>query len=150
MATGVHHIDALHLAPDAEAGALRLYHLHPGVVFTSGRRDIHQQAHAMAVNTVLAGRHWIEHTYHSSHASRACQNWVNENPHVTGVEGIASGLFSVLMNMTTEQLAELSAHLGGEAFDVQPGSCPVNSLYRVGARRVLTHEGGLRRWHLQF
>lgn len=150
MATGIPEIDALKLAPNATEGALKLHRAHPQVVFTSGRRDIHQQAHAMATNVVLAGRRWIAHTYASTHASRACQNWVDAHPHVTSVEGIAEGLFEVLNNMTPEQLGELSRHLSGEAFDVRPDSCPLTSLYNIGASKVLTHEGGLRRWHVQF
>ena len=55
-------IEKLDLEPAARAAAYELKRLHPGVVFTSGRRDKVGQARAMASN-VVKNREWITQTY---------------------------------------------------------------------------------------
>src|SRR5262249_62141138 len=75
-------IEALDLAPVARAAAYELKRLHPGVVFTSGRRDTTGQARAMASN-VVKNRKWIVQTYKASEACAACQKWVDDHPEAT-------------------------------------------------------------------
>src|SRR5947209_19090308 len=60
-------IEHLNLEPDVAGKARDLQHQAPGVRFTSGRRDIAQQAHAMAGH-VVHNRRWIAETYTSTHA----------------------------------------------------------------------------------
>src|SRR4030095_7614018 len=71
-------IESLALTPAARAAAYELKRLHPGVVFTSGRRDTAAQAKAMASN-VVRNRKWIVQTYKESEVRTACQKWVDEH-----------------------------------------------------------------------
>ena len=82
-------IESLALTPAAKAAAYELKRLHPGVVFTSGRRDKAAQAHAMASN-VIRNRKWIVQTYKESEVQAACQKWVDEHPR-SGHPGTDSG-----------------------------------------------------------
>jgi peptidoglycan hydrolase-like protein with peptidoglycan-binding domain len=145
-------IAVLDLAPNARNAALVLLQQAPGVRFTSGRRDIHGQAHAMATNIVSGGgRNWIANTYRAGPADRL-QAWVTQNPNARTVHDITAGLEGVMTQMQTEGahvLGRVSRHLTGEAFDVQPGSCDVALLSTLpGQTQVLTREGGVVLWHV--
>jgi len=149
-------IEALALAPLARAAAYALKARHPHVVFTSGRRDKASQARAMAANVVL-NRRWIRETYLDHAACRACQRWVDDHPEATTKEAIAIGLLAVLEALADADLAHLSKHLSGEAFDVKPipahaGGDAVKATLRAlpGLTKFLEREGGLVRWHAQF
>lgn len=147
-------IEALNLRGAARKGAYALKKAHPAVKFTSGRRNKEDQARAMASNVVL-NRKWIEETYAASTVSRACQRWVDKNPDKTTKADIQAGLLSVLDAATDAQLALLSKHLSGDAFDVQPVVTDADAIKRTirrlkGLDRFLEKEGGLVRWHAQF
>jgi hypothetical protein len=147
-------IEALKLRGAARKAAYALKKKHPAVKFTSGRRNKEDQARAMASNVVL-NRNWIEETYASSAVSRACQKWVDRNPDKTTKEAIQAGLISVLDEATDAQLALLSKHLSGDAFDVQPVETNADAIKKTirrlkGLDRFLEKEGGLIRWHAQF
>lgn len=140
----------LDLEPVAAAAATALLAAHPGVQFTSGRRGVAEQASAMALN-VQRNKRWIAETYVATPESAALQHWVDANPLSLSVYShLSAGLASVMENWTDAQKAALSKHFSGQAFDVQPGSCPEGALYDLGASKVLLREGGLVRWHLQF
>jgi hypothetical protein len=155
-------IEALDLAETAKNAAYALKKEHPSVRFTSGRRDKNDQARAMAENVVL-NRDWIESTYSQSVASDACQKWVDDNPGKKTKDEVSAGLKGILDGLTENQLAQLSRHLGGEAFDVLPVRKNAEEIKKT--LRALTHqakknghkhakflerEGGLVRWHAQF
>ena len=147
-------IEALKLRGAARKGAYAVKKKHPSVKFTSGRRNKEDQARAMASNVVL-NRDWIEETYASSKVSKACQKWVDDNPEKTTKEDIQAGLLSVLNAATDSQLAALSKHLSGDAFDVQPVETDAAAIKKTirglkGLDRFLEKEGGLIRWHAQF
>jgi len=147
-------IEALNLRGAARKAAYALKKAHPAVKFTSGRRNKDDQARAMASNVVL-NRTWIEETYAASSVSRACQRWVDKNPDKTTKEDIQAGLLSVLTAATDAQLALLSKHLSGDAFDVQPVETDADAIKKTirrlkGLDRFLEKEGGLVRWHAQF
>jgi hypothetical protein len=148
-------IEALNLRGVARKAAYALKRAHPAVKFTSGRRSKDDQARAMASNVVLH-RKWIEDTYASSTVSRACQKWVDKNPDKTTKQDIQAGLLSVLNQATDAQLAALSKHLSGDAFDVQPVETDADAIKKTIRRLVkgvgtfLEKEGGLVRWHAQF
>jgi len=147
-------IEALNLSDVAKKGAYELKRQYPAVVFTSGRRDKSEQASAMASNVVL-NRTWIKDTYASSDASKACQNWVDDNKDKTTKGDIAAGLKSVMDGLTDAQLAQLSKHLSGDAFDVQPVDKDAAGIKKAirglpGLGKFLEKEGGLIRWHAQF
>ena len=147
-------IEKLDLAPAAKAAAYELKRLHPGVVFTSGRRDTVAQARAMASN-VAKKRKWIVETYKESTARAACQTWVDDHPEATTPAQIQEGLLSVFNSLTPDQLGGLSKHLSGNAFDVQPvdkDAAAIKASIRglEGLGLFLEREGGLERWHAEF
>jgi hypothetical protein len=147
-------IEALDLAATAKMAAYALKRAHPSVIFTSGRRNKRDQARAMSENVVL-NRKWIEQTYAKTLASDNCQKWVDDNPDKTTQQEIEAGLARVIDALPDAELARLSKHLSGEAFDVQPVSedaeqikATIRSL--LGLKVFLDMEGGLIRWHAQF
>ena len=147
-------IEALKLNDIARRAAYDLKARHPGIIFTSGRRDKADQARAMASN-VVKNRKWIEQTYKATLVSAACQSWVDQNPGATSKAEIAAGLESVLNGFTDHELRQLSKHLSGDAFDVQPvteNAAQIKADIRSlsGLDKFLDKEGGLLRWHAQF
>jgi hypothetical protein len=147
-------IEALNLSAVAKKAAYELKKKFPSVHFTSGRRDKQEQAHAMATNVVL-NRQWIKETYVASAARDACQKWVDENKDKKTVSEIAAGLKKVLDGLSDAQLAHLSKHLSGDAFDVQPVPKDAEAIKKAirglpGLDKFLEKEGGLVRWHAQF
>jgi hypothetical protein len=147
-------IEALDLGDTARKAAYELKKKYPTVSFTSGRRDKDQQASAMAENVVLS-RTWIQDTYAKSVARDACQKWVDDNKDKKTKNEITAGLKAVLDGLTDAQLALLSKHLSGEAFDVQPvdeGADDIKATIKAlpGLSKFLEKEGGLVRWHAQF
>jgi hypothetical protein len=147
-------IEALGLRGDAKKGAYALKKAHPSVKFTSGKRDKADQARAMAGN-VVDNRKWIEETYSETRVRDACQKWVDDNEDATTKDAIAEGLLSVLNNYTDAQLAVLSKHISGDAFDVQPVETDAEAIKTTirgldGLDKFLEREGGLVRWHAQF
>lgn len=147
-------IETLDLSDTAKKAAYELKKKHPSVVFTSGRRDKAGQARAMASN-VVSNRNWIKETYRKSEASDACQKWVDDHKDKKSKKEIADGLTEVLDGLTDEQLAKLSKHLSGDAFDVQPVDKDADAIKKTirglpGLDKFLDKEGGLVRWHAQF
>jgi hypothetical protein len=147
-------IEALDLAPAAKFAAYALKKAHPSVSFTSGRRNKRDQARAMSENVVL-NRKWIEQTYAKTIASDSCQRWVDGHPDKQTQQEIEAGLASVIDALPDAEVARLSKHLSGEAFDVQPVTedaekikASIRSL--PGLKVFLDMEGGLIRWHAQF
>jgi hypothetical protein len=147
-------IEALNLSDTARKAAYALKKKHPSVSFTSGRRDKAAQASAMASNVVL-NRKWITQTYVSSPARDACQKWVDDHKDKKTKDEITAGLKEVLDGLTDAQLAHLSKHLSGDAFDVQPVEKDADEIKKTiralpGLSKFLEQEGGLVRWHAQF
>lgn len=130
----------------------------PSIIFTSGRRSLPDQAHAMASNVVL-NRRWIAQTYTPSVVSVALQNWVDAHPSTGGVDSIAAGLLAVLGMFSDDDLSHLSLHLSGCAFDVQPvggllGEQICAFMQQLANKypggKFLSKEGGLTRFHIQW
>src|SRR6185295_15798653 len=144
-------IDELDLEPTAKNAATILHNKYPQLEFTSGRRSIFQQAHAMAGNVVL-NRKWIGQTYLSG---AKLQAWVDKNPKARTVDAITAGLEQVMKAMPEEELVKISRHLTGRAFDVRPvtaNAAAIKADIRAlpGLHKFLEKEGGLVRWHAQF
>jgi hypothetical protein len=147
-------IEALDLAPTAKKAAYELKRQFPDIKFTSGRRSLEGQAHAMASN-VVKNRQWIGETYAKSTASTKCQKWVDDHPEAKTQKAITEGLTGVLKSLTDDDLAHLSKHLAGEAFDVQPVTKNAAAIKKAirklpGLGKFLDKEGGLVRWHAHF
>jgi hypothetical protein len=80
---------------------------------------------------------------------------VDQNPDATSTTDIAAGLESVLSGFTDQELRQLSLHLSGDAFDVQPVTQNADQIKAdiralAGLDKFLGKEGGLLRWHAQF
>jgi len=146
-------IEEMQLAPIAEEAARLLLRKHPNVQFTSGRRDIAQQAHAMAANIVaLHDRKWIGKTYL---AGAKLQAWVDSHPTAVTVEQITTGLVTTMNAMPEVELLRISRHLTGRAFDIRPvvqNAAGIKNDIRAlpGLQKFLDKEGGHIRWHAQF
>ena len=107
----------------------------------------------MASNIVSSkDRKWIEKTYASA---AKLQKWVDDNPKSETVEEIAKGLEKTMKDMSDSDLAKVSKHLTGEAFDVQPQEKDAEKIKKdikalPGITKFLEKEGNLVRWHAQF
>lgn len=150
-------IAQMKLSRVAREGAERLQAACPWVVFTSGRRDLESQARAMAVNS-LQDRRWIEKTYLSA---RPLQDWLIANPQADTVDQVSDGLYHTLLSLSDAEVAAISRHLTGDAWDVKPmvhegkatlyGEKILDAMRALpGIDKVLLKEGGLIRWHAQF
>jgi hypothetical protein len=146
-------IDEMQLEPIARQAAIILKNKWPHLEFTSGRRTVWQQAHAMAANIVaLHDCQWIGNTYL---AGAKLQAWVNHHPEAVTVEALTNGLEQTMNAMPDSELLKISRHLTGRAFDVRPvvlNSKLIKADIRAlpGLHKFLDHEGGHVRWHAQF
>ncbi len=146
-------IEEMQLEPIAKNAATILQGKHPEIEFTSGRRDIRQQAHAMAGNIVaLHDRKFIGHTYI---AGAKLQAWVDSHPGAVTIDAITAGLEQTMNAMTEEERTKISRHLTGRAFDVRPVNANAEAIKAdirslPGLHKFLDHEGGHVRWHAQF
>lgn len=148
-------IDGLGLVGPARAGAVAVLAKFPDVVFTSGRREVADQARAMAGN-VAVRRKWIEQTYAATPESASLQAWVDHHPEAKTAAQLAAGFTAIMAGWTDAQKGRLSKHFSGQAWDLQPMAGPrgtaVKAFIRAlpGLTKFLEKEGGLIRWHAQF
>lgn len=146
-------IEEMNLEPTAEEAAKLLLQKHPEIQFTSGRRDVTQQAHAMAGNIVsLHDRKWIGKTYI---AGQKLQAWVDAHPEAVTIDQITAGLTAVMNAMSEVERLKISRHLTGRAFDVTPVAQNAEAIKNdirelPGLNKFLEKEGGHVRWHAQF
>jgi hypothetical protein len=146
-------IEELKLEPTADNAARLLQQKHPNIQFTSGRRDVPQQAHAMASNVVsLNDRQWIGKTYL---AGAKLQQWVDDHPDAVTVDQITAGLQDTMNAMAEADLLKISRHLTGRAFDIRPVTQDAEAIKAdiralPGLQKFLEQEGGHIRWHAQF
>ena len=144
-------IDELNLAPIAKNAATILSTKYPQLEFTSGRRNVFQQAHAMAGN-VVKRRNFIGKTYI---AGAKLQAWVDAHPEAKTVDQITAGLEQVMKAMPEAELTKISRHLTGRAFDIRPVNANAAAIKAdirrlPGLHKFLEQEAGLIRWHAQF
>ena len=139
----------------------------PEAIFTSGRRDIADQARAMAQNVVgTANRSgnptWIRATYVETPLSRTLQECVDELSAIEcpSQDDLTQAFENILKLSLPPELRTVSWHMSGDAFDVQPTTelqehaDYLRQLVQArivdgGAGKVLTMEGGLVRCHCQ-
>jgi hypothetical protein len=150
---GTQNISSLKLSPKAKKAAEELLKKYPNIVFTSGRRDLADQARAMAGN-VVKKRDYIKKTYVASAASNACQKWVDDHPDAKTQKQIAAGLLETLKGLGPKA-GQISKHLTGDAFDVQPVTKDAAAIKQTlkslpGVTKFLDKEAGLTIWHVQF
>jgi len=153
-------IAQLHLAPYARMGAEWALARHPGLVFTSGRRDVLDQARVMAQNVVRHGRQWVTQTYQPSPLITTLQEWLHRHDDIRETKQIAEGFYDCLLACHSGELTRLSRHLTGDAWDAAwPGDVEgasivddiaINMPAEYGFDKVIDREGGLRVIHVQF
>jgi hypothetical protein len=153
-------IAQLQLAPNARRGAEWVRARHPEIVFTSGRRDVLDQARVMAQNTVKYGRAWIGQTYRPSSMIDTLNEWLHQHDDIHETKQIADGFYECLLACHSSGLSRLSRHLTGDAWDAAwPGdvlgdaivkNIVLNMPAEYGLDRVINREGGLRVLHVQF
>lgn len=142
-------VRVLNLHGVALAAATELARKFAGVVFASGRRTVREQARAMAANAA-ADVDFVRSTYVNSLAARRCQAWVDM--HLTAKQDqIAEAFERILCDLPDSELAHLTRHVSGDAFDVVPSTAAVRAfLVELADRhggKFLDHEGKLLRWH---
>ena len=146
-------IEELQLEPVADQAARLLQQKHPNIEFTSGRRTVAQQAHAMASNIVsLHDRQFIGHTYL---AGAKLQQWVDAHPEAVTVDAITAGLQKTMEAMPEAEILKISRHLTGRAFDLRPVTQNAQAIKAdvqalPGLNKFLEKEAGHVRWHAQF
>jgi len=146
-------IESLGLKETAKDAAYALRAMYPQLEFTSGLRSRSQQASAMAGN-VATNRSWIDATY--AYAKRSeLQAWVDAHPEKTSRQDIAAGLATVLNTWSDADIARLSLHTVGRAFDVQPVTEKADEIKQFiqtlpGITKFLDKEGGKTIWHAEF
>ena len=146
-------IGSLGLSAKAKKAAEELLKQFPDIEFTSGKRELSDQARAMSQN-VVKNRKWIGQTYAKNKASGACQKWVDDNPDATKASDIEKGLLKTLKDLGPAA-GQISKHLTGDAFDIQPVNKNASEIKAAikklpGLGKFLEKEGGLVRWHVQF
>jgi GH24 family phage-related lysozyme (muramidase) len=146
-------ISPLNLSPKAKKAAEALLEKYPDIIFTSGRRDLAEQAKAMAQNVVQA-RDYIKSTYKTNDAGTACQKWVDDHQDATTEDKIAAGLLKTLTELG-DKAGQISLHLTGDAFDVQPVPKDAPAILKAmkelkGCTEFFEKEAGLVIWHVGF
>ena len=159
-------IAEMQLAQNAKRAAQMVLDMHPGIIFTSGRRDLRGQARAMAENTIRHGVGWLNSTYKNKEMVGQLEEWMEANLEKTAsTQHMTEGFYQTLVSLQAGRLAQFP-HCRGDAFDIQ---CPrfadgrideasVNAIKRtiealpveLGLQLILTHEGSLRIVHAQF
>jgi hypothetical protein len=147
-------IDNLNLVEYAKSGAETLQAKYPDLAFTSGRRDVQEQADAMAPN-VVKNRRWIMLTYASSAERDSLQQWVDGHPEAVTAADISAGLKSIMDTWNDTQKAQLSRHFSGQAFDVHPVTVNADKIKAfirglLHLHKFFESEGGLTIWHADF
>jgi hypothetical protein len=142
-----------HLAPVMELRARELELAFPGLItFTSGRRTLHEQAQAMAVNHVQDPQSYLVRQYiHASdflHALSGLDHY--------SVDEITEAIYAILV---ARPFLVSSPHLDGNAVDLRPMELPTGQPTIHGGEVIewirarpettdfRTREGKLRRWH---
>jgi hypothetical protein len=146
-------VSSLGLSATAKKAADELLKAYPDLEIISGKRDLSEQANAMAGNVVKT-RDYIKNTYASSDASKACQKWVDDHPDAKSQKDIAAGLLETLKGLGGKA-GQISKHLTGDAFDVRPVTKDADAIKKTikglsGVKKFLEKEGGLTIWHAEF
>lgn len=142
------------LAPVMELRARELDLAFPGALrWTSGRRSLHEQARAMAVNHMQDPRAYLVRSYiHAAELLKA----LDEASAADSVDEVTEVLYDV---MEARPALIRSPHLWGHAVDLRPMEDATGQPTPIGAQVVAwiracgdtedfrTREGALRRWH---
>jgi len=159
-------IEEMRLAPNARQGAVLVLAAHPGIVFTSGRRDARDQARAMAANTIRYGVDWLGQTYRNRQMVGELEGWIAQHlDQSASLTLMTEGFYRTIVATQAGQLAQFP-HCRGDAFDIQiprfgSGQIDEDETNRIrrtietlpvglGLQLILTREGQHRVIHAQF
>ena len=104
----------LRLSPHATLAAIDLKNKFPEVKFGEGLRTIQQ--HALKLATEIKNGKWE----HRNGAQQKIREWRDGNSTAKTDGEIANELRTLISNMTDTEQNELSPHLTGRAFDIEP------------------------------
>lgn len=111
-------IQEMRLSPNAAKAAALVMKAHPDAVFTSGRRDILDQARVMAANVVRYGPAWLDDTYKNKQIVRVLMTYTEENKDkASSVALLSQGFYRELMEHFSGHLMQFP-HVRGDAFDI--------------------------------
>jgi hypothetical protein len=159
-------IKEMQLSTNAHRAAQLVLSHHPTVVFTSGRRDVRDQARAMAENTIRYGVAWLGQTYKNQSMVEALEQWMRDHAtHTSSLSLTTEGFYATLVSTQAGQFAQFP-HCRGDAFDIQcprfeSGQIDEAAVLRLkhtlemlpvelGLQLILTREGQHRVIHAQF
>lgn len=159
-------IEQLRLAPNARRAAELVQAAHPQAQFTSGRRDVYDQARVMAANVVRLGAHWLKDTYRDPRLVKLLMTYVAENPEqAASATLLTNGFYEALVTHYAGELTRFP-HLRGDAFDLAwpvyadgvidrtTGNAMCHTIetlpVELGLRMILKREGKLDVIHAEF
>jgi len=112
-------IQEMRLTPMAAEAARLVLAKHPDAHFTSGKRDIMDQARAMAQNAFTYGPAWLNDTYKDKRIVKCLMTWMEENPEKCGDPRVLGHHFyEQLQNNFSGELMKFP-HVRGDAFDIR-------------------------------
>lgn len=147
-------IEDLNLNPVAEQACRDLQAVFPEVVFTSGRRKLHEQTWQMA-NNAVRDESFLAATYKHGHQFAS---WWRGCPYVKSRDGLAALIFGAVS--ANPALLD-SPHLKGDGADLQPmeddrgmptptGAMVIDHIRRDPRTvKLLLREGNRHIWHWQ-
>lgn len=111
-------IAQMRLSPNAKRGAELVLAAHPSAPFTSGRRDVYDQARVMAQNVMRLGSGWLKDTYRDQRLVALLMTYVEEHPEsAVSTVLLANGFYRTLQEHYAGELTRFP-HLRGDAFDI--------------------------------
>ena len=159
-------IDEMRLSPNAKRAAQLVLKAHPDARFTSGRRDVMDQARVMAQNVVRYGPTWLRDTYKDQRMVTLLMTYTEEHrEQASSPKRLAVGFYEQLQEHYAGQLSKFP-HLRGDAFDIAWPMLPDGLIDRItgdaicrtietlpvelGLQLLLKREGKLDVIHAQF
>lgn len=112
-------IQEMRLSPQAERAARLVLERHPNAWFTSGRRDLMDQARAMAQNAVAFGSGWLDDTYKNKRIVKHLMTYMEENPErCRDAKVLGHHFYEELQEHFAGEFTKFP-HLRGDAFDIR-------------------------------
>lgn len=111
-------LSEMRLSPIAAQAAMIVLKLHPSARFTSGRRDVMDQARVMAQNAIRYGAGWLDLTYRDKRIVRCLMTHMEEHPEqCSDPRVLAHAFYSRLQEQFAGDLLKFP-HVRGDAFDI--------------------------------
>ena len=111
-------IEEMRLSANAKQAAQLVLKAHPDARFTSGRRDVMDQARVMAQNVVRYGPIWLKDTYKDQRMAALLMTYTEEHiEQASSPKLLATGFYETLQEHFAGQLTKFP-HVRGDAFDI--------------------------------